>query len=265
MQLRFQARSAKHKVGSKVIYAFVAITLVSLLILPFSNLILKFTRATFTPVLTSSVDTITRLKNFKNYFRTLDYYKDENIRLNARISELERALEKVIEPKEKIRRLELLLDIKNETETKGYFVTAGRASMRNDGEFVINKGSESGISSGSAVVSCNGFFGYVVEASEGYSVIKTVLDKDTEICVRNVRNGISDIAYGNGNCMVLTNVNDSVCDGDLIETSGADGLPEGISVGEIQGVYEKGGKLSALIRPFENISELSEVMVIVNE
>ena len=248
-----------------MICVFVIVTLISFMLLPFSNSILHLTRMAVTPVLTYSVNVITRTKNFKDYFRTLDYYKKENIRLNARVSELERNLAEVFEYNEKISRLELLLDIKNKSEIAGYSVAAGRASVRNDGEFVINKGTQNGIMVGNAVVSYNGLVGCIAETSDEYSVIKTILNKNYEVCVRNVRNGISYVAYGDGNGMVLTDANSGVCDGDIIETSGADGLPEGIFIGEIQGVYEKFGNLQAFIKPSQNISEFSEVIVIVNE
>lgn len=118
--------------------------------------------------------------------------------------------------------------IKNSVNQRNNFIT-------------INKGSKHGIQKDMAVISPKvGVVGFVMDVSENFSIIRSLLNKETFISVAIKKNGaFGSLVWGDGNFDIRKayvkeipnhfklNVTDTII------TSGAGGFPKGIVVGRV--------------------------------
>lgn len=139
------------------------------------------------------------------------------------------------------------------------------------GGFVINKGSSSGISAYDPVITDAGLVGYISEVGTVTSKITTVLSPDITLGALDNRTSDSGIVSGNlglaksGNCR-FSNLSRScsVAIGDFVVTSGEGVFPDGLLIGTIQsiGSDKYNTSIYADVKPFVNISEIRNVMII---
>ncbi len=220
----------------------------------------------FTPVFSRSAVILNNLADLKDYFKTIDYYKNEKSRLETRIFHLESSVIEASGYEDKISRLEALLELKTEIQNMGKPSVCSNVVGRSGANIIINKGSDAGISLNDAVVSHKGIVGRVSDVSYNYSVIQTVADENFTVFARNLRSGDLCSLKGSSERLILSDADLVVREGDIFETSGGyDYFPGGVSIGKLTGVFEKNGVLFSEVIPFVNISELKEVLVIFNE
>ena len=139
------------------------------------------------------------------------------------------------------------------------------------GSFVINKGKSSGISLHDPVITKSGLVGYISEVGTTTSKVTTILSPQITIGALDNRTSDSGIVSGRaelaqkGLCRISNlSRSCSVAIGDYIVTSGEGIFPDGLLIGSIESISSDKYNTSiyADIKPFVDISEIREVMVI---
>ena len=100
---------------------------------------------------------------------------------------------------------------------------------------MLDKGSQSGIQAGQVVVDDAGVVGQITRNYPWLSEVTLITDKDHSVPVQVVRNGLRSVVSGTGKEGALelryVAVNTDIQEGDLLATSGIDGVyPPGLPV-----------------------------------
>ncbi|MFD1712634.1 rod shape-determining protein MreC [Ottowia sp. GY511] len=136
---------------------------------------------------------------------------------------------------------------------------------------VIDKGQMQGIEPGSPVMDESGVLGQVTRVYPFVSEITLLIDRDQVIPVMNARTGARSVAYGDptqhGGSMELRymSVTEDVKEGDLLTTSGVDGVyAPGLPVAKVTRVDRRSDTSFARIvcQPLANLSAVTHVMVL---
>ena len=120
---------------------------------------------------------------------------------------------------------------------------------------VVDRGQLAGVQAGAPVVDATGVLGQVTRVYPMLSEVTLLIDRDQAIPVLNVRTGARSVAYGDpvaglGGGMELrfTPGNADVQEGDLLTTSGVDGLyPPGLPVARVVRVERRADSTFARI------------------
>ncbi len=132
----------------------------------------------------------------------------------------------------------------------------------------ISRGENDGVQRGMSVVTPDGIVGQVVRSTGGYADVALVSDPQSRVAVRVQRSRARGTAVGGGNGpLKLENMlrTEDVEDGDLIITSGTDGIyPPGLVVGRVTGLEKKehGMFQRADIVPAVDTTKLEEILVV---
>ena len=132
----------------------------------------------------------------------------------------------------------------------------------------ISSGEKDGVFRGMSVVTPDGIVGQVIRSTGGYADVALVTDPQSRVAVRVQRSRARGTAAGAGNGpLQLENMlrTEDVEDGDLIITSGTDGIyPPGLVVGRVTHLEKKehGMFQGADIQPAVDTSRLEEVLVV---
>ncbi len=136
-------------------------------------------------------------------------------------------------------------------------------------QIIIDKGADSGIRQGQAVLDEHGLFGQVVEVGGFTSRVILITDRDHAVPVRINRNGVRSVAGGTGerDFLELENVSITadIVEGDIVETSGLGGrFPPGYPVGTVSSVVIEPTSAYAqvLVRPTAQLDQSHHVLVI---
>lgn len=139
------------------------------------------------------------------------------------------------------------------------------AEMRN--YITLNSGKKSGIADGMSVVTDRGLVGHVIGTTDNYTLIQSILNRDTRIAVKVERNHIEGIVvWEGGEQLLLKNISRSldVRAGDILVTSGFSTLfPAGIQVGRVTAVKDQTNSLFRVVTvaPSVNFSTIEQVFV----
>lgn len=139
------------------------------------------------------------------------------------------------------------------------------AEMRN--YITLNSGKKSGIADGMSVVTDRGLVGHVIGTTDNYTLIQSILNRDTRIAVKVERNHIEGIVvWEGGEELLLKNISRSldVRAGDILVTSGFSTLfPAGIQVGRVTAVKDQTNSLFRVVTvaPSVNFSTIEQVFV----
>lgn len=137
--------------------------------------------------------------------------------------------------------------------------------------FVINKGSADGIAAHDPVITDAGLVGYVSEVGLTTSKVTTVLSPDISLGALDNRTNDSGIITGSletnkKGYTKFKNLSRScnVAVGDYVVTSGEGVFPKGLLVGTIESISndQYNTSLSASVKPFVDIDNIREIMVI---
>ena len=199
----------------------------------------------------------------------------------ARVTE-EEARRKLVEQSERAgqveqlqlenQRLRALLELRARVHTPG---TAAQvlydATDPYSRRVVIDKGQLQGIVEGSPVLDESGVLGQITRVNPFTSEITLLIDRDQVIPVMNARTGTRSVAYGDpsphGGMMELryTSVTEDVKEGDLLTTSGVDGVyPPGLPVAKVTRVDRRSDSSFARIQcaPVAKLQGVTYVMVL---
>lgn len=136
----------------------------------------------------------------------------------------------------------------------------------------IDKGQLAGVEPGSPVVDARGVLGQVTRVFAALSEVTLLIDRDQSIPVLNARTGARSIAYGDplvahdgGMELRFTPGNADVQEGDLLMTSGVDGVyPAGLQVARIKHIERRADSTFARIycTPLAQMDGARQVMVL---
>lgn len=108
-------------------------------------------------------------------------------------------------------------------------------------KLLVNLGAQAKVEAGQAVLDDSGIVGQVTRVHPLLSEVTLITDKDHEVPVQVLRNGLRAILFGSGNANELdlryTPVTSDIQEGDLLVTSGIDGTyPPGLPVAKVSHV-----------------------------
>ncbi len=134
---------------------------------------------------------------------------------------------------------------------------------------IIDKGLLQGVDLGSPVLDESGVLGQVTRVHPLVSEVTLLIDRDLAIPVLNIRTGARSVAYGdpsgNGLELRFMSSNSDVQQGDLLTTSGVDGVyPPGLPVAKISRIERRAESAFAKIYcvPQALVSAARHVMVV---
>jgi rod shape-determining protein MreC len=136
---------------------------------------------------------------------------------------------------------------------------------------IIDKGMTQGIEAGSPVVDESGVLGQVTRVHPLVSEVTLLIDRDLAIPVLNVRTGVRSVAYGDPSAggsgleLRFMGSNSDVQTGDLLTTSGVDGVyPAGLPVAKISQIERRAESTFAKIycMPQAQVTAARHVMVV---
>jgi rod shape-determining protein MreC len=144
-------------------------------------------------------------------------------------------------------RLRSLLELRQATQTPGraaeVLYDAADPYTR---KVVIDQGLSSGIAAGSPVIDEHGVLGQVTQVLPFSSEVTLVIDRDLAIPVQNTRTGARSVAFGDANAhgagleLRFMAANADLHEGDLLATSGVDGVyPAGLPVAKIERIERR--------------------------
>ncbi|WP_066269291.1 rod shape-determining protein MreC [Hydrogenophaga palleronii] len=138
-------------------------------------------------------------------------------------------------------------------------------------KIVIDRGQTHGIEPGSPVVDESGVLGQVTRVYPLVSEVTLLIDRDQAIPVLNTRTGVRSVAYGepsatgDGLELRYTLSSADIAEGDLLSTSGVDGVyPAGLPVARVTRVERQAESSFARIRcePLARVQAALHVLVL---
>ena len=169
-------------------------------------------------------------------------------------------------------RLRSMLDLRATTQTPGRIAEVlYDAADPYTRKLVIDQGMTHGIVAGSPVIDEQGVLGQVTQVQPFSSEITLVIDRDLSIPVQNTRTGARSVAFGDPNIrgggmeLRFMAANADVQEGDLLATSGVDGVyPAGLPVARIDRIERRADTAFARIHcvPLGRVTAARYVMVL---
>lgn len=169
-------------------------------------------------------------------------------------------------------RLRSLLELRQTTQTPGraaeVLYDAADPYTR---KLVIDQGLTNGIAAGSPVIDEHGVVGQVTQVQPFTSEITLVIDRDLSIPVQNVRTGARSVAFGDASAhgggleLRFMAANADLQEGDLLTTSGVDGVyPPGLPVARIDRIERRADTAFARIHcvPLAHVTAARYVLVL---
>lgn len=138
-------------------------------------------------------------------------------------------------------------------------------------KIVIDQGLTHGIVAGSPVIDDSGVLGQVTQVQPFTSEITLVIDRDLSIPVQNTRTGARSVAFGDASAhgggleLRFIQASADVQEGDLLTTSGVDGVyPEGLPVARIDRIERRADSAFARIHcmPLARVTAARYVLVL---
>ena len=169
-------------------------------------------------------------------------------------------------------RLRALLNVASRTETQGQAAQVlYDAADPYTRKVVIDRGMAQGVQAGSPVLDDSGVVGQVTRVHPLVSEVTLLTDRDQAIPVLNTRTGVRSVAYGqsgpSGTELELRFMagNADVQEGDLLSTSGVDGVyPVGLPVARVTHVERRAESAFArvLCAPIAQLASTHHVLVL---
>ncbi|WP_431274419.1 rod shape-determining protein MreC [Variovorax ureilyticus] len=169
-------------------------------------------------------------------------------------------------------RLRAMLELRQVTQTPGRVAEVlYDTSDPYTRKVVIDQGLTHGITPGSPVIDENGVLGQVTQVQPFTSEITLVIDRDLAIPVQNTRTGARSVAFGDASAhgggleLRFMGANSDVQEGDLLSTSGVDGVyPPGLPVAKIDRIERRADSAFARIHltPMGHVNSARYVLVL---
>ena len=180
---------------------------------------------------------------FKDYI-WLKNLRGENESLKREIIELQSRLTSYQEAYVENQRLRRLLDFK--TSTMAETIPAQVIVHDLTGWFqtlMVDKGFRDGVAPDMPVVNDEGVIGRVLDVSDRYSRVLLITDQGSAVDAIDQRNRVRGILCGkdaNGCVLKYIRSNLDIKEGDLVITSGKDGIyPKGLRLGVVHSIYKE--------------------------
>lgn len=227
------------------------------------------------PIYKAGEKIVTPIRKFANNVMKANDYEAEIEDLKKQVNELKiinRSLDDYITENKRLKELLALKDGMTESKT----VTARVISYEPNSWYdtvVINKGENSGIAKGNAVITGLGVVGKVIQTGKNWAKVSTLINISDSVGVKLSRTG--DIGVVSGDALLAE---DKLCKleymsndknlipGDVLLTSGLGGIyPSDLTVGKITQIKsDSAGNLEyAVVEPSVDFSSLYEVLVII--
>ena len=138
-------------------------------------------------------------------------------------------------------------------------------------KIVLDKGTRDGVRAGAPVIDEGGVLGQVTRVFGHMSEVTLLTDRDQAIPVLNTRTGARGVAFGNADAnsgqleLRFTAANADIAEGDVLSTSGVDGVyPPGLQVARVVKVERRADSSFARValQPFGRAGAALHVMVL---
>ena len=214
------------------------------------------------------------MKDTIDKFSNADKYKRENEILREQLSAVYGdVLEKEALEKENEQLKEMLQISENHKDFKWSPPCSVIARNASDltGGFTVNRGSNDGISLYDPVFTKLGLVGIVVEISENYSIVSTVISPDVNIGVQGSESSAlgvieNDLKHSSdGLCVMNYAGKDSgIKVEELIVTSGSSFFPKGLILGRVKEIVngDDGLSVNILVEPAVDVYTVSDVFIL---
>lgn len=180
------------------------------------------------PVQQAAYSPVSLAREAGGYVSSAKRLQDENAKLQQKQLEMANALLRQEQLDRENQQLRALLDMKQRQEVPG--VAAEILYNVRDPfshKIIINKGASKNIKAGQAVVDDSGVIGQVTRAYPLLAEVTLITHKEQAVPVQIARNGLRSVVFGSGDGLLELRFlagNADVQEGDLLETSGLDGI-----------------------------------------
>jgi rod shape-determining protein MreC len=210
-----------------------------------------------------------RVTDLKDSYISLVGSHEENQALKQQIRELTRERAALISAESENRRLRKLLNLKTKHEFPSLVAQViGEDAVGWYRTFLINRGSEDGISQSMPVAVAEGVVGRVLKTSPTMAQVLLITDPDLSVDCRVARTRDRGVLTGSLDRVCILryiSLKSDVRAGDEVFTSGLDGIfPRELAVGRVASVSKgsQGLFLEAQVLPWVDFSAIEEVLVI---
>lgn len=212
--------------------------------------------------------------DYAHVFREKEELQSENESLQSEINRLRDKTADYYNLKEENESLKNLYGIKEADDSLSFVKASviGRSDTLDSSNFVIDRGSDDGISVGDAVITDKGFVGSVCKVSACSSCVRTVLSADCKVGVIGVESREDGVLTGNLNFakdgltrMAFIAAQSPIQIGEMVVTEGVGGMyPKDLKIGKVtKTAYDDHDSFYyAVVEPFQNIKEVKSVYVI---
>lgn len=211
-------------------------------------------------------DNVTGIFAYKALQEQIKELEQENTNLRQQLAETQL-------DREELEQLEELAEALNFEYASNKFdmVSADITSL--DGSnwtniFTIDRGTESGIEPGDAVVNGMGLVGRIEETGDGWSKVVSIIDEDIQVSFKLVRDRKQlGVVSGNASGSIsgyMMDADSTVMEGDVLVTSGLGTYPRGLEIGNVKTVVYNSNTLlkEITVEPAVNFRGLEKVAVI---
>lgn len=212
--------------------------------------------------------------DYMHVFREKEELQSENEILQREISRLRDKTIDYYNLKEENKSLKNLYGMKEKDDSLKFVRSdvIGKSDTLDSSNFIIDRGSDDGISVGDAVITDKGFVGSVCKVSACSSYVRTILSADCKVGVIGVESREEGVLMGNLNFskdgltrMAFISAQSPIKHGEMIVTGGIGGMyPKNLKIGKVTKTSydEHDSFYYAVVEPFQNIKEVKSVYVI---
>lgn len=259
----------------------VIIIILIILVITTNRSVNKFSKIenVFNKIITPFQNGMVYLKNkfAKNdsFFVNIDVLKLQNEELQKQNEELQKQLEElqlIKSENEILRQYVNLAEGYSGYTTVGAYIINKNISNLSD-VFVINVGTNQGVTANMAVIAEEGLVGYVISATNNTSKVQPIIDAASSVSALTSSSRTNVIVSGQVDSdkelkVSTLQVEDELIIGDVIETSGLGGIyPKGITIGKIKEIIETKNVTEkyAILETKIDFKSLEYVLVIKNK
>ena len=234
----------------------------------------KIVKGALAPIRSGFQSLTRQAEQYYNYMFRYEALEAENVKLKARIAELEedaRSVDSLERENKRLKDLQGLTQARQDFQLMDSYVI-GSSSVDWTSTLTIDRGAVDGVEVGMCAVTSNGeVVGLITEVGSNYSIVKTVLDSSLEISgtiASSGYNGIVTGAYitGQEGMLRMDYLPSSaiIRNRDQVVTSGSTVYPRDLILGYVvdAGYEETGVAKFALLEPAVELGSLEQIFVL---
>ena len=234
----------------------------------------KIVKGALAPIRSGFQSLTRQAEQYYNYMFRYEALEAENVKLKARIAELEedaRSVDSLERENKRLKDLQGLTQARQDFQLMDSYVI-GSSSVDWTSTLTIDRGAVDGVEVGMCAVTANGeVVGLITEVGSNYSIVKTVLDSSLEISgtiASSGYNGIVTGAYipGQEGMLRMDYLPSSsiIRNRDQVVTSGSTVYPRDLILGYVvdAGYEETGVAKFALLEPAVELGSLEQIFVL---